>query len=382
MADEHDRDGEMVAELYRCALLLYGRREEALASVVAALKGLVGKPEAGEPERAERFLFGKICRGAPKKVEGGEGAVVVALQALPAGERSVAALYYATGLEAEDIVRVLGISSGELGKILFRVRQKLARSDAFKARGRKEPAKLLPLEVSFFRGGEEGEKVVQEALREEVAVQREIDTECKGALAGFVLGEEDREKQVALLVQAEQSGTVSGLSLRDPGVWGLIAGAFLLIGLLVWLFFGGGAGIDGKREIVRILESNKVASAAEYEPVESDFGEMDDWFALKGIEGIWFPVGMEKLKTVAVRVFPVEGVPVATVLLPEEKMFVSFFDGDRLGVSVRPENSWQMLQCGSDAVAIQQRGKLCLFVAVPGSVQDLSLFLGRLTEGK
>jgi len=142
MAVAWPTEREELDEMFRFALFLGENREEAARIVREVLLSLESRPEAGEADRARRFCFreirkrqlknhshrtGALLKPAASAGSGmpGEAALRQALREFPEPVRSVAALFYATELPAEEIGKLLDLSPKELAVEVGLVRSNL-----------------------------------------------------------------------------------------------------------------------------------------------------------------------------------------------------------------------------------------------------------------
>ena len=125
MAVDWRSNPQFITELFRYSYFLHGTREGAMNAVEQALKQLTGKPEAKDALRAMRFLFTRIRRTAPALSTGVESGAVALLRAFPEPNRSLAALFYTTTLDQNQLSRILGLPVAELAKRLEIIRRHL-----------------------------------------------------------------------------------------------------------------------------------------------------------------------------------------------------------------------------------------------------------------
>jgi hypothetical protein len=339
-------------ELWAFALFLHGEEKAALSAVDKALQGLQGRPEAREELRARRFLFSRIRRHAPRvtpssgqeRDASGQN-TLQPLRELPPLQRALAGLYFATSLPAAEAARVLGLSPVEVTRQLEQLGPKLSKVVIDPG---EDPAVLLSWERKERWG------IGLQAARESLRPQPETMAHMK---------------QKAALLAARHHRTK--FSPLDPAFLAFVFAAVLLVGLAIWIFLGQSDTFPGEEDVARLLRTGTNAVAEDYQPVEVPLQDMGDWFALQGLEGFWTPSGFAEQQTLAARVFSFEGTKVASVLLPEHKMIVYFFDGAALGIEVQPAGHWRFVESGEDVGAVVQKGRLCFLATKRGTKESL-----------
>lgn len=384
-------DDPIFRELFCFARFLYGGDDEAMHALEKAFHRLSGKPEAAEKERAARFLYARLHRGAPKAAKKSKSRVVAGdaeptsavslgsmekLRSLPEPERSLAGLFYATELPDTEISRILGLPRQDLARRLCALRNVIAPA------GTDETA--LPA----------GRPTAADL---ESAFERDHGPEMTGAgvcSASFSKGVDKfwRSEFQKVLPNAKQSEVLAGWanhlqtraaswrpSPRDPAMIGLALALVFLVMIVVWTLLGASEAFHGKSKVLAILDQGVSAAAAEYEPVSGNLADLGDWLALQGMEGFSPPNGFKDQQMVAARIFSFEGNKVASVLLPELEMAVFYFEAEGMEVEVKPVGKWKFVARDRDAAAILQSGRTVFMVAMRGSVEDLQNRIGQIT---
>lgn len=359
-------------ELFRFALFLHASRSSAMHAIEKAFHRLSGKPEAAERERAARFLFMHLRRGAPKpgKLPANEDIALEEelrkLRDLPEPDRSLAGLFYATTLPASEISRILGHPQTDLAKRLCLLRRKIQPRETPQTEITSE--KLTPQELLSAFDRTEG-NASADSCDEDFAKQ--VDDAWLKEFSKISPNGEDAKVLTDWANHLQTRATSWKPSPRDPAMIGLACALIFLVGIFVWTILGSSEAFHGRAKVIAILDEGVGAAASEYEPVSGKLGDLGDWLALQGFEGIASPPGFATQRMVAARIFPFEGTKVATVLVPDSEMAVFIFDADLIDVQVKPLGQWKVFSRGQDSAAIIQQGRNAFMVAIRGSPEDL-----------
>jgi hypothetical protein len=367
-------------ELFRFSWFLHVSRAAAMQALEKAFHRLSGKPEAAERERAARFLFMQLRRGAPKP---GKAATSIGLDApppleklrnLPEPERSLAGLFYATSLSAADISRILGHPQQDLSRRLCLLRKRVQPAD--NRVNEKTACKPSANELlSAFERPKNNES--DEFCDESVSLQEETVW-----LSEFSKISPNQEESAILTDWANHLKVRASSwrpSPRDPAMIGLACALIFLVGIVIWAVLGSPETFHGRAKVIAILEEGVGAPASDYEPVSGTLGDLGDWLALQGFEGISPPPGFAAQRMVAARIFSFEGTRVATILMPDSEMVAFVFDAEAIDVTIKPVGQWKFFSRGQDSAAIIQLGRNAFMAAIRGSPEDLQRQLDAIT---
>lgn len=372
MANLWGQERERLAELFACAVFWNGNRAAAQQILCEAAQKLARRPEVRERERGLRSLYCEVWRACQKShrhpspplptEEKQQEPIAQFSQSLTEPQRCLAALYYLSRLEPEQMARVIGLGVKELGQLLTGVRR-MASSWLGKDQPQTQPPE--PNQEALSRTW-----LAQQA--DPLPAWAELDAQVCAILKECTPSDEERAKLDSICSELENRAAKKILTWRDPGIIGLILGSVLLCGVVAWLIFSDNQEEAARSVLERLLKEGANTSAGDYEPVEVSLEELGDWLALQGVEDFWVPEGFSEQVTLAARVFDHQGSRAAAVLLPEHHLVVYFFKTQGTPLEGTEEsNQWSLMVAGEDAAAWQVRRGLCFMVAHRGTLQRL-----------
>lgn len=372
MAEFWGQERDQLAELFACAVFWNGDRAAAPQILCQASEKLARRPEVREPERGLRFLYcevWRVCRKSRRNrslphtaEEKKPEAITQFSQSLTEPQRCLAALFYLTRLETEEMARVMGLGVKELSHLLTAIR-------------RAASSCLGKEQQQFPPPGPNQEALARTWLAPQAdpsPAWAELDAQVRELLHECTPSEDEKAKLDSICSELKDRAGKKILTWRDPGIIGLILGTVLLCGVVAWLFLSDNREEAARGVVESLLKEGAATNAGDYEPVEVSLQELGDWLALQGVEDFWVPEGFAEQVTLAARVFDHKGSRAAAVLLPEHHLVVYFFKTKGTPLEGAEEsNRWSLMVSGEDAAAWQVRRGLCFLVAHRGSLQRL-----------
>lgn len=169
-------------------------------------------------------------------------------------------------------------------------------------------------------------------------------------------------------------------NLLDPATLSVTIGILLLAGILVWQVMGR-AGVFPE-EALTIAAAGRKLGSEQFEVVDEQAGLLEDWFLMKGFEKYRVPPVFSSKHAAGVRIFKVDGQPVAVLAIPENFMFFMVFDPDPLGIEVKPAGSWRFAEFDVKyAAALCEIDGVCFMVVIQGTQKELKDLVGQKSQG-
>ena len=210
------------------------------------------------------------------------------------------------------------------------------------------------------------------SLGGEFEAQTSFDVACAKDLAAMQLPAE-AESQIedgAQALSARRSGILTHVS--NPAILAVGTGIILLIGVLVWNFFGRAGTFPD--EAIKIATTGGKVIPADLEVVETKVSHLQDWFMLKGFDRFQIPPGFENFDAVGVRIFKVENEPVGQIAVAENSMWFYSFNPVPFGITI-PEKSWRVTEADRTVLALRAEDGVCFMVAFRGKKADMRRLL-------
>jgi len=236
--------------------------------------------------------------------------------------------------------------------------------------------------IKLSRPDEVGE--FQAAAGQDTAWQAELESQLSTdrsllqAVRSLQLQAEESAKLQEPLDKIHARAGMHRFSLRDPAVLGMAFAFLLLAAFLTWQFLSSRDQVTGQSAVFGLIDLGAKSPEQQFEAVDSTLGELDDWFVMNGVEGLWVPETFRPLKVLAARVFTYEGAAVACAALPGEEMLVYIFRGRNLNVSAPNEGNWYFVSNGKESGALMEKNGVCFLAVIRGSRQDMKEQLGRI----
>jgi hypothetical protein len=133
---------------------------------------------------------------------------------------------------------------------------------------------------------------------------------------------------------------------------------------------------EGADRISDLLESANNLTGDEFEAVETNAGNLQDWFFLKhGLEHYAVPKQFANIKTVGCRVFKFDGATVAQIMaVTDKEVLLYMFPSRDLGIKVR-NGKWEIIEDDKWVGGVTGIDKTCFLVAFKGTKDDMKEFL-------
>jgi len=211
-----------------------------------------------------------------------------------------------------------------------------------------------------------------EQLRPKLQEQIAFDTAVRESLSAFPVPAELPEKIAALDV--DRPSVAVAVFKNPPFVAAAISIAIVIV-LLVRGALERSENYPGREAVLSILDSTtQEMSSVEMEPINpTELGRMNDWFAMKDMDGFHVPPEFAKFKAIGARVMRTSGQPVAITVIEQHDMLLYAFRGEPLGV--RPPVNWRVLERDQWVFAIRKFDDLSFIVAFRGSEEEMDRFL-------
>jgi hypothetical protein len=133
---------------------------------------------------------------------------------------------------------------------------------------------------------------------------------------------------------------------------------------------------EGADRISDLLESANNLTGDEFEAVETNAGNLQDWFFLKhGLEHYAVPKQFANIKTVGCRVFKFDGATVAQIMaVTDKEVLLYMFPSHDLGIKIR-KGKWEIVEDEKWVGAVTGIDKTCFLVAFKGTKDEMKEFL-------
>ena len=133
---------------------------------------------------------------------------------------------------------------------------------------------------------------------------------------------------------------------------------------------------EGADRISDLLESANNLTGDEFEAVETNAGNLQDWFFLKhGLEHYAVPKEFANIKTVGCRVFKFDGATVAQIMaVTDKEILLYMFPSRDLGIKIR-KGKWEIVEDEKWVGGVTGINKTCFLVAFKGTKDEMKEFL-------
>ena len=330
---------EAIEDLFRFALLLTGKRDEALELVAEALGESETRAAQFRAERSRwiwtaRWVWERLRKRLLGEVYGidlGPDLAQFFDKLLPR-DRAALALRAISHLEISEIGQILNQRPRELRQLL---------AELFEARQAAGFDEML--------------------LRDGVAALKPNPAEY------------------ALFVTARQPREVkgSGAGERAVGVAAVVFGVLFIVGFMLWERWHNDEISVAHEQAVRLLEFNENSNLAEFEPVEASSSKLGDWLYLHGMEGVQIPPPLDKIKLLAGRVTQWRGARLAQLVSEQPKAVLFIVDAAAFASDGSAETPGQASASGW-SLRWKVNGRYLLLLAVPGGRSDLDAMFSEL----
>jgi hypothetical protein len=133
---------------------------------------------------------------------------------------------------------------------------------------------------------------------------------------------------------------------------------------------------EGADRISELLESANNLTGDEFEAVETNASNLQDWFFLKhGLEHYAVPKQFANIKTVGCRVFKFDGATVAQIMaVTDKEVLLYMFPSRDLGIKIR-KGKWEIVEDEKWVGGVTGIDKTCFLVAFKGTKDEMKEFL-------
>jgi hypothetical protein len=138
---------------------------------------------------------------------------------------------------------------------------------------------------------------------------------------------------------------------------------------------------EGADRISDLLESANNLTGDEFEAVETNASNLQDWFFLKhGLEHYAVPKEFANIKTVGCRVFKFDGATVAQIMaVTDKEVLLYMFPSRDLGIKIR-KGKWEIVEDDKWVGGVTGINNTCFLVAFKGSKDEMKEFLSTPTR--
>lgn len=335
---------EAIEDLFRFAVLLTGRRAEALPVVAEALGHAAQRAAQFRAQNARwiwtaRWIWEQVRRRQNFLRYGEEVDQRLALffEPLPWRERAALALRSISHLEIAEIAQILNRRPGEVRKLL---------SDMFEVR------QSLKMDECFLRDG---------------VAELKPNAEERLALS-----------PVAVAGVASQGGRKAE---RLVAVISVVFGVLFIAGFVAFDRWHAQNASPFHEQVSRLMDFTESSVNAnerqpDFERLDAKDGEIQDWLYLKRMEGVKLPEPLKKMSFVAGRVAPWRGLEIAQLISEKPRAVLMVSDAAGFQVAGAPIVASQMSASGW-TVRWSVSGRYLFLFAVKG---DSASMEGTLAE--
>jgi hypothetical protein len=241
------------------------------------------------------------------------------------------------------------------------------------------------------------------------ALQRQIDFDDQVAreLSSLKLIDSKADAFESLLTRPNHSAKVGGSKADEPGreasqsrseaqakeeeeveeeptrrarprtiLFAVGVGLIATVCMVIFLISDRMNSFEGADRISDLLESANNLTGDEFEAVETNAGNLQDWFFLKhGLEHYAVPKQFANIKTVGCRVFKFDGATVAQIMaVTDKEVLLYMFPSHDLGIKIR-KGKWEIVEDEKWVGAVTGINNTCFLVAFKGTKDEMKEFL-------
>ena len=153
-------------------------------------------------------------------------------------------------------------------------------------------------------------------------------------------------------------------------------GLIATVSMVIFLISDRLNSFEGADRISDLLESANNLTGDEFEAVETNAGNLQDWFFLKhGLEHYAVPKQFANIKTVGCRVFKFDGATVAQIMaVTDKEVLLYMFPSHDLGIKIR-KGKWEIVEDENWVGAVTGIDSTCFLVAFKGTKDEMKEFL-------
>ncbi|MCX6967554.1 MAG: hypothetical protein NTZ46_07200 [Verrucomicrobia bacterium] len=361
---------EPVAGWYRFALLLTG--DAAAAEGILRAIFAVAPHELAQLRTKERQMAWMIHHIRSHALNGQQMNPVREVSSfagrvaqLPEPSRTLFALFHSIEGSLEEWAEWLGLGNAAAIQALACARQELAPGAVFPEKA------LLKLHRPWGGDGAKVARAVRAARDDpQFAVQLAADLQWHAEIERMEIPE-----GIELLYLAESPKPGWGPPFLQPTVLAIALALAVVMGVLVYFAKTEMNDFPGKEKMIALVEDAGLRKEPPFEEISlTEAAKLDDWFALKNLEGFAVPKELQKAKVVGCRVIKKEGAPMAEIALEKQNARLLIFRAVDLKDEIE-KGKRHLFQQEEWAVAVwseQENGYLLMF---QGDVAQMTEFL-------
>ena len=160
---------------------------------------------------------------------------------------------------------------------------------------------------------------------------------------------------------------------RHPAILCAIAGVLLAIGFIAYQAIEKSAGFPGRENVGRMVDQLSQMTGAELEMKDGTVGGLEDWFMLRGFDGMALSPDIASLPVAGARTFQSAGHAVAQIQVAIDKhaAMLNVFRASDFEVELEDGGDWDFFEQGEWASAIRERQGVCTLLAFHGPIEEM-----------
>ena len=162
---------------------------------------------------------------------------------------------------------------------------------------------------------------------------------------------------------------------RHPAILCAIAGVLLAVGFVVYLEMEKIEGFPGKENAGRMVDQLGHMTGVELEVKNGTVGGLEDWFMLRGFDGMALSPEIASLPVAGARTFQSAGHAVAQVAIDKHAAILNVFRASDFDIELADDGDWKFFEQGKWAAAIRERRGVCTLLAFLGSIEEMKEFV-------
>ncbi len=184
-----------------------------------------------------------------------------------------------------------------------------------------------------------------------------------------------KRRLAAIAAKATESAKKKRPQFTIPLLIAMVCGVLSIIGLLVVLEMDHLARFPGREIAERLIQSANSMSGIELEPVSKPTGQLGDWFYMHGFENYAAPSELTKAPAVGLRVFTMDGKPVAQVAVDQHNSLLYIFRASDFREDIPKKSSWTTFEHDGWAGAMRRKDDICMLLIFRGDSEEMEKFL-------
>lgn len=164
---------------------------------------------------------------------------------------------------------------------------------------------------------------------------------------------------------------------RHPAILAIGIAFAVITGIAVFSFVEHLHDFPGAETARKLLVVASATRTAQLEPLETDAGELGDWFFMKyQLEHYEVPAEFADFKTTGARVFDdQDGVRVAQISVSEKRMQFFLFPARKRHARGTGFSGWKFVEQDDWIGAVQEHDGICFMAVIRGEKEDLDPYL-------